>query len=58
MLRIDKLNLSLPAGYAHRAAGIARQVGEHLARRDIHGLRGTEADRDASFCAHCGRKRD
>ena len=34
---IDTLNLRLPAGFAHRADAIARQVGRELARRPISG---------------------
>ena len=34
---IDTLNLRLPAGFAHRADAIARQIGRELARRPIWG---------------------
>ena len=30
MLRIDRISLRLPAGYAHRATSIARLIGEHI----------------------------
>lgn len=30
MLRIDRISLRLPAGYAHRATRIARLVGEQI----------------------------
>ncbi|MGD8590143.1 MAG: hypothetical protein PVG22_15065 [Chromatiales bacterium] len=30
MLRIDRISLRLPAGYAHRAANIARLLGERM----------------------------
>ena len=39
MLSIDRLRLQLPAGYQHRAADIARQLGEQLGGLDTTGLR-------------------
>ena len=35
MIHIDTLRLHLPAGLQHRAAGIARLVGEHLASHSL-----------------------
>lgn len=35
MLCIDAMTLRLPPGYEHRAAGIARLVGEALAQLDL-----------------------
>ncbi len=35
MLTIGRLRLQLPDGYAHRAAAIARHVGDELARRPV-----------------------
>jgi hypothetical protein len=39
MLFIDRLRLRLPSGFEHRAADIAREVGQHLGTVDTAGLR-------------------
>ena len=35
MIRIERIRMHLPAGFEHRAAGIARLVGNELAKQSI-----------------------
>lgn len=35
MIRIERLQLHLPAGFEHRAQGVARRLGELLGRQGV-----------------------